>query len=185
MIKANNIRILGIDPGSIITGYGVIDYNGNKMSLVEYGVISAAKKEETFPMRLKHIFERLGQLIDRTNPDECALETVFFGKNVQSLMKLSHARAVAMLAATMREIPVKEYSPREVKKSVTGLGNSSKEQVQYMVRKLLYISEMHDFLDATDALSVAICHSIKKNNPVAESGTWENFIKNNPHRIKN
>lgn len=178
-----NIRVMGIDPGSVITGYGVIDFDGNKLTLVEYGVISAAKKEETFPLRLKTIFERLTQVIERTLPDESAFETVFFGKNVQSLMKLSHARAAAMLAATLREVPIREYAPREVKKAVTGLGNASKEQVQFMVKKLLNLSENHEFLDATDALSVAICHTMRQGNNSNKSQSWENYIKNNPDKI--
>ncbi|MBX3043396.1 MAG: crossover junction endodeoxyribonuclease RuvC [Candidatus Kapabacteria bacterium] len=177
-------RILGIDPGSIITGYGVIDYDGNKMTLVEYGVISAAKKEETFPLRLKAIYERLSQVVERTLPDESAFEAIFFGKNVQSMMKLSHARAAAMLAVTMREIPIAEYAPREVKKSVTGLGNAGKEQVQFMVKKLMSIQEDHQFLDATDALSIAICHCLRSGIRRNSNKSWESFIKNNPDRIK-
>ena len=174
---------MGIDPGSVITGYGVLDFDGNKLTLVEYGVISAAKKEETFPLRLKAIFERLTQVVERTLPDESAFETIFFGKNVQSMMKLSHARAAAMLAATMRGVPIREYAPREVKKAVTGLGNASKEQVQYMVRKLLNISETHEFLDATDALSVAICHTMRQGNSSAKSQSWESYVKNNPDKV--
>ncbi|MBE2190057.1 MAG: crossover junction endodeoxyribonuclease RuvC, partial [Candidatus Kapabacteria bacterium] len=126
------MRILGIDPGSVICGYGIIEVEAGKIILVEYGVIKAKKKEEDFPLRLKEIFERLTSVIERHLPDESALESVFFSKNVQSLMKLSHARAAAMLASTLREIPVAEYSPREVKKAVTGNGNASKQQVEYM-----------------------------------------------------
>lgn len=179
------MRVLGIDPGSVICGYGVIEYDGRKIELLEYGVIKAAKKEETFPLRLKEIFERLTQVIERTLPDESAFETIFFGKNVQSMMKLAHARAAAMLATTMREIPIREYAPREVKKSVTGLGNASKEQVQFMVKKLLNIKETHEFFDATDALAVAICHTMRFDKADLQNSSWESYIKNNPHKIKN
>ncbi len=177
------MRVLGIDPGSIICGYGVIDYDGRKLDLVEYGVIKAAKKDEAFPMRLKEIFERLTQVIDRVLPDESAFESIFFGKNVQSMMKLSHARAAAMLAATLREVPIREYAPREVKKSVTGLGSAGKEQVQYMVKKLLNISETHEFFDATDALAVAICHTMRFDKASSQGSSWESYIKNNPDKI--
>jgi crossover junction endodeoxyribonuclease RuvC len=178
------MRVLGIDPGSIICGYGVVDFENNKLTLVEYGVIKAAKKEETFPLRLKTIFERLTNVLERTLPDESSFESIFFGKNVQSMMKLSHARAAAMLAVTLKEVPIQEYAPREVKKSVTGLGNASKEQVQYMVKKLLNINETHEFYDATDALSVAICHTIRSGRASSKSSSWESFVKNNPERIK-
>lgn len=177
------MRILGIDPGSVICGYGVIDSEGSKLSLVEYGVIKAAKKEETFPLRLTEIFNRLTEVIARSLPDEAAFESMFYSKNVQSLVKLSHARAAAMIAASLREIPVVEYAPRLVKKSVTGNGSASKEQVRYMVKSILSISEEHKFMDATDALSVAICHSIKKGNGNSAASTWEQFIKDNPGRI--
>ncbi len=177
------MRVLGIDPGSIICGYGVIDFENNKLKLVEYGVIKAAKKEETFPLRLKHIFERLTTVLERTLPDESSFESIFYGKNVQSMMKLSHARAAAMLAVTLKEVPIKEYSPKEVKKSVTGLGSASKEQVRYMVKKLLNINETYEFFDATDALSIAICHTLRINTISSNSSDWKNFIKNNPKRI--
>lgn len=178
------MRVLGIDPGSVVCGYGVIEKEGNTMILIEYGVIEAKVKDEAFPLRLKHIYERLAQVIERTLPDEAAFETIFYSKNAQSMMKLSHARAVAMLAATMKEVPVIEYSPKEVKKSVTGRGAADKEQVRFMVKKILNIKEEHKFLDATDALSVAICHLNKRNLLFGNSSNWKDFIKNNPGRIK-
>lgn len=147
--------ILGIDPGSIICGYGVIESESGRLSLVEYGIIKAKKKEEQYPLRLKEIFNRLQAVIERTLPDETAIESAFFSKNVQSLIKLSQARAVAMLASTLMEIPLIEYSPREVKKSVTGNGNADKVQVQYMVKKMLNIDE----------------------NPAPASSTWKLAIK--------
>jgi crossover junction endodeoxyribonuclease RuvC len=177
------MRILGIDPGSVICGYGVVEKDKNNIILIEYGVIKAKKKHETFPLRLKIIFERLTQVIERTMPDESAFETMFYSKNAQTLIKLSYARAAAMLATTMREIPIAEYSPKEIKKSVTGNGNASKEQVQYMVKNLLNISETHEFLDATDALATAICHANKPLTQGNYSSSWKEFIKNNPDKI--
>jgi crossover junction endodeoxyribonuclease RuvC len=177
------MRILGIDPGSVICGYGVVEKEGNSLTLVEYGVIKAKKKNEDFPMRLKEIYTRLISVIERTLPDEAAIESTFYSKNVKSLVQLTHARAVAMLAATMREIPIVEYSPLEVKKSVTGMGRAQKEQVGYMMRKMLNITETPEFLDSTDALAIAVCHLLKRNSPVKKSNSWGEFIKNNPDRI--
>lgn len=178
------IRVLGIDPGSVICGYGVVEKEGNKLTLVEYGVIRAKKKFETFPLRLKEIYERLTQVIERTMPDESAFESMFYSKNAQTLIKLSQARAAAMLATTMREIPIVEYSPKEIKKSVTGNGSASKEQVQFMVRTLLGIKETPDLFDKTDALAAAICHCYKSSFQSNNSSSWSDFIKNNPDRIK-
>ncbi|MDA3843795.1 MAG: crossover junction endodeoxyribonuclease RuvC [Candidatus Kapabacteria bacterium] len=177
------MRILGIDPGSVVCGYGVIDAEGNKFTLVEYGVIEAKKKYADFPKRLKEIHIRIAEEIKRTNPDEVALETMFYAKNAQSLMKLSHARAVALLAAAMCDLPIAEYSPKEVKKSVTGNGNAGKEQVSFMARNLLGIKESPRFFDATDALGIAICHAMKMNLPKSGGKSWEDFIKKNPDRI--
>jgi len=178
------MRVLGIDPGSVICGYGVVEKQNNSLILIEYGVIHAKKKNETFPLRLKNIYERLEQVISRSLPDESAFETMFYSKNAQSLIKLSYARAAAMLAATLKEIPVAEYSPREVKKSVTGNGAAGKEQVRFMVKNILNIKEDHKFLDATDALAVAITHLQKMSSPTGKASSWKEFIKNNPDRIK-
>ena len=136
------MRILGIDPGSVITGYAVIDKEGNRLKLVEYGIIKAKiKAEDDITLRLKEIFVRLTSVIERTLPDECGIESVFYSKNVKSLVQLAQARSSAILSATMREIPVAEYSPLEVKKAVTGKGKASKEQVSFMVRKMLSLKE--------------------------------------------
>lgn len=177
------MRFLGIDPGSIICGYGVIEKEGNSLSVIEYGVIKAKKKNEDFPLRLKHIFERISVVISRALPDESAFESMFYSKNAQTLIKLSQARAAAMIATTMKEIPIIEYAPREVKKSITGNGNASKEQVQYMVKAILKIDETPEFFDSTDALSIAICHAYNRDKK-GKSSTWADFIKNNPDRIK-
>lgn len=175
--------IIGIDPGSIICGYGVIETNGSKFSLVEYGVVHAKKKNESMPLRLKEIYTRLNSVVERTLPDFSAFESMYYSKNVQSLMKLSHARSAAMLSMVMREIPIVEYAPTEVKKAVTGKGAASKEQVQYMVKSILGIDETPEFFDATDALAVAICHGLRKDLNSESSGSWSDFIKKNPGRI--
>ena len=175
--------ILGIDPGSIFCGYGVIEIQSNNLKLIEYGVIKAKKKQEKYPLRLKEIFIRLQTVIERTLPDETAVESMFYSKNVQSLIKLSQARAIAMLVSSLRDIPVIDYSPREVKKAVTGNGNADKIQVQYMVKKLLNIEETNEFYDATDALAVAICHSSRRKTSNNTIKTWKDFIENNPRRI--
>jgi len=175
--------ILGIDPGSIFCGYGVIKIQSNNLKLIEYGVIKAKKKQEKYPLRLKEIFIRLQAVIERTLPDETAIESMFYSKNVQSLIKLSQARAIAMLVSSLRDIPVIDYSPREVKKAVTGNGNADKIQVQYMVKKLLNIEETNEFYDATDALAVAICHSSRRKTSNNTIKTWKDFIEQNPKRI--
>ena len=175
--------ILGVDPGSRICGYGVIIKESNNIQLLEYGVVKVNLKNESFNSRLKEIFERLNQVIERTKPKYAAFESLFFAKNVQSLVKLSHARAVAILSAVESDLSISEYSPREIKKSVTGNGNASKEQVQYMVKTLLNITETPQFFDATDALAVAICHSLRSSTHTHSNKTWKEFIEQNPDRL--
>ena len=177
------MRILGIDPGSVVCGYGVIDIENHNTKLVEYGVINAGKVSANIHLRLKEIFERLTTVITRTSPNAAAFETIFYSKNVQSLIKLSHARAAAIVAAVSFDLPIFEYSPREVKKSVTGNGNAGKQQVQYMIRSLLKIEETPELFDATDALAVAMCHSVRSTLPKTSARSWSEFIKNNPDRI--
>lgn len=177
------MRILGIDPGSVICGYGVIEEQKNSFVLIEYGVVSAKKKSNEMGYRLKEIFERLTSVIERTRPDVAAYESMFFSKNVQSLIKLSQARAVAILAATMKDLEFNEYSPREVKKSVTGNGNAGKEQVQYMMMKMLNIKETPELFDSTDALAVAVCHSLKSKSPAKSASSWAEYIKKHPNRV--
>lgn len=187
------MRILGIDPGSVVCGYGVIDVRGAKLSLVEYGVVAVKRRTTSFPQRLAEIHQRLQAVIARTSPDECALERVFHAKNVVSIVQLAHARGVSMLACAQAGIDPVEYTPMQVKRSVTGRGNSSKEQVQFMVRSILEISETPDFFDATDALAVAICHAVNGGPPPPikahrKSGgsrnAWKDFVDKNAHRVK-
>ncbi len=204
------MRILGIDPGSVVCGYGVIDVTaGNKLELVEYGVIEAKRQYTELPRRLEVIFNRVSSLIERTMPDEAAFEEIFYAKNVQSILKLSHARGVAMLAATLRQIPISEYAALQVKQCVSGKGRASKEQVQFMVQKMLGIKEQHKYLDATDALAIAITHALRGHHPISKAkqkvrqdlansvsttskvkataskkkDAWSAFVKENPHRL--
>src|SRR3990172_7027682 len=155
--------ILGIDPGTIITGYGIIKQNFSACRRIASGSIKLPKKEN-LPQKLEIIYDGLDKLIKTYKPDEFALETAFYGKNVQSALKIGYARGVSILAAIHNEIPMKEYSPREIKKSVVGNGASSKEQVQYMIKKLLAIRKTKMKYDESDALAVAICHAFKVNS---------------------
>jgi len=176
---------MGIDPGSVICGYGVIEKTGkDTFKVLEYGVVEARKRYESMPQRLGMIYEHLIQVIDRTLPDEISLEATFYAKNAQSLIKLSHARGVAMLAGNQRSVPVIEYSAKEVKRAVTGNGNASKEQVGFMVKSLLHIDDDNTFFDSTDALAVALCHGMKRSTPKQSSKSWSQFIQENPNRIK-
>jgi len=175
--------ILGLDPGTNIMGYGIICIKGPALSLIQYGVIHL-NKYEGYELKLKKIFERVLSLVDEYHPDEVALEAPFFGKNVQSMLKLGRAQGVAMSAALYRAIPIVEYAPRKVKQSVTGNGNASKEQVARMLMMLLAIREQPKLLDATDALAVAICHYYQQKGPKSKSKSWSAFLKENPQRMK-
>lgn len=175
--------ILGLDPGTNVMGYGLILVRKPKVDLLQFGVIQLSKYE-SHELRLKKIFERVLSLIDEFHPDEVALEAPFFGKNVQSMLKLGRAQGVAMSAALSREIPIVEYAPKRVKQSVTGNGNASKEQVAKMLMTLFAIKEVPKLLDATDALAVAVCHHFQKGEAKGKTKSWESFVKDNPKRLK-
>ena len=179
--------ILGIDPGTLVTGYGVIETasTGSAMSVVEYGTIES-KRIASLPKRLEAIFTRLSAVIERTTPDELAIESAFYHKNVQSTLKLGHARGVAMLAGVMKQVPSSEYAPREVKRAVVGNGNASKDQVEYMVRTILKLRETDRKLpDAYDALAVAITHATRS-GPKGTSAvkSWKDFVEQHPERVR-
>lgn len=174
--------ILGLDPGTSIMGYGLILIRKTKIELLQFGVIHLSKYEG-HELRLKKIFERVISLINEYHPDEVALEAPFFGKNVQSMLKLGRAQGVAMAAALSREIPIVEYAPKKVKQSVTGNGNASKEQVAKMLMTLLIIKELPKLLDATDALAVAVCHHFQKGASKNKAKSWTAFVKENPKRL--
>jgi crossover junction endodeoxyribonuclease RuvC len=175
--------ILGLDPGTTVMGYGIIVVKGSKLQLVQYGVIHLSKYAG-HELKLKKIFERVLNLVEEYHPDEVALEAPFYGKNVQSMLKLGRAQGVAMAAALYREIPITEYAPRKVKQAVTGNGNASKEQVAKMLMTLLAIRELPKLLDATDALAVAVCHHFQKNNNGLAKGSWAKFLSQHPDRVK-
>ncbi len=176
--------ILGIDPGTNIMGYGIIGINGTALSLLSLGVIKLTKVEG-HALKLKSIFEQTCSLIAQYHPDEVALEAPFFGKNVQSMLKLGRAQGVAMAAALSQQIPIFEYSPRKVKQSITGKGAASKEQVALMLQRLLNFKEMPKHLDATDGLAVAVCHYFqRKPSTDKKSYTgWAAFVSDNPDRV--
>lgn len=175
--------VLGLDPGTNIMGYGVILINGQKFQLLQFGVIQLGKFG-AHELKLKKIFDRVLSLVDEFNPDEVALEAPFFGKNVQSMLKLGRAQGVAMAAALHREVPITEYAPKKVKQSVTGNGNASKEQVARMLMQIFNIKEMPKLLDASDALAVAVCHHYQQGTIRTKSSSWESFLKDNPAKVK-
>ena len=175
--------ILGIDPGTLITGYGIIETKSGSMKMISCGAIKNNSKT-SMPERLKRIFETLNSIIEQFHPDEFAIETAFYGKNAQSALKLGHARGVSMLAAVTRNIPVHEYSPREVKKGIVGKGNASKEQVQFMVKNLLRLKEVPKYYDVTDALAVSICHLHRRTSSNKQSfKSWKAFLTAHPEKI--
>lgn len=178
--------ILGIDPGTTIMGYGIISIKKNEMELVSIHEL-ILKKYLNHEIKLKVIFDRTLALIDEFNPDEVALEAPFFGKNVQSMLKLGRAQGVAMAASLHRNIPITEYSPKKVKMAITGNGNASKEQVAGMLQNLLKLKEFPTkYLDASDGLAVAVCHHFNSGNLAKEKSYtgWESFLKQNPDRVK-
>jgi crossover junction endodeoxyribonuclease RuvC len=175
--------ILGIDPGTNVMGYGIIKVKNKQLFILQFGVIHL-KKYTGQELRLKKIFERTLHLIDDFMPDEIALEAPFYGKNVQSMLKLGRAQGVAMAAALSREIPITEYAPKKVKMSVTGNGNASKEQVAEMLKTLLTFKETPKMLDASDALAVAVCHHFQGGNNKSPGKSWKSFITENPGRVK-
>ncbi len=185
-LKKYDRVIMGIDPGTRIMGYGLLGIAGRKPEVIVMGVIKLDKLESHY-MRLHRIYERVLGLVAQYLPDEVALEAPFFGKNVQSMLKLGRAQGVAMAACLARDVPIAEYAPRLIKMAVTGNGQASKEQVANMLRHLLGLSadQMPDFLDATDALAVALTHFYETSKPSLPKGpkSWEDFIAKNPDKI--
>ncbi|MEJ6617488.1 MAG: crossover junction endodeoxyribonuclease RuvC [Crocinitomicaceae bacterium] len=178
--------ILGIDPGTTVMGYGIIHFKGKQMKLLSFGIIKL-NKLPTHPDKLKRIFERLDEIIKEFRPDEMAIEAPFFGKNVQSMLKLGRAQGVAIAAALSNNVPFEEYAPRRIKQAITGSGAASKEQVATMLQNLLKFEEMPKYLDATDGLAVALCHHFSKgigehNKTNITGNSWGAFLKNNPGR---
>ncbi|MBQ9076797.1 MAG: crossover junction endodeoxyribonuclease RuvC [Muribaculaceae bacterium] len=179
--------IIGIDPGTNVMGYGILGIKSRKPVMIAMGVIQLSKFESHY-LRLSRIFTRVTSLIEQYLPDEMAIEAPFFGKNVQSMLKLGRAQGVAMAAALNRDIPITEYEPRKIKMAITGNGAASKEQVQEMLRRILNIPKENLLpqLDATDALGAALCHFYESSRPQIEKGckSWKEFIAKHPDKVK-
>lgn len=179
--------IMGVDPGTNIMGYAFIGVNGNRARLIAMGVIDLRKCKDMY-MKLGEVFNRVQGLINSFLPDELAIEAPFFGKNVQSMLKLGRAQGVAIAAAISRDVPIHEYAPMKIKMAITGNGSASKEQVADMLRRMLNISpeEMPQFMDATDALGAAFCHFIQRGKPVSDRkySSWADFVAKNSDKIK-
>ncbi len=200
----DSFRIMGIDPGTNYMGYGVIEVHGRDVKCVVLGVIDLHKIEDPYA-KLKHIFDRIGALVKEYAPREVALESPFFGENVQSMLKLGRAQGVAMAAALSHEVDVFEYAPTRIKQSITGRGAASKEQLASMVTSILKLKDIPSGrLDATDGVAAALCHYFTLQNPLngaldsdkvkglgggrksssrGGSSSWEQFVKSNPHRV--
>ena len=180
--------IMGIDPGSNVMGYGVIRCVGKKAEMVAMGVIDMRKENDPY-LKLGHIYARVTGIIDEYLPDEIAIEAPFYGKNVQSMLKLGRAQGVAIAAAIQHSVPVHEYMPLKIKMAITGTGGASKEQVAGMLQRILKISndEMPKFMDATDALGAAYCHFMQITSPAASMGktykSWKDFATKNKDRL--
>ena len=180
--------LLGIDPGTNVMGYGVLRVCGNKAELVVMGVIDMRKEKDVY-LRLGRVFERVTGIIDEYLPDEVAIEAPFFGKNVQSMLKLGRAQGVAIAAAINHDVPIQEYAPLKIKMAITGNGSASKEQVAGMLQKLLHLrdDQMPHFMDATDAVAAAYCHFLQMNRPATDAkhyGSWKDFARKNADRIR-
>ncbi len=180
--------IMGVDPGTQIMGYAVIEVRGQRVDVLRYDVINMKALGTNHAVKLKRIFDRMIELIDKFLPDELAIEAPFFGVNVQSMLKLGRAQGVAIAACLSRQIPYVEYAPTKVKQSVTGSGNATKEHVAHMLRQTLALpplAEAPKLLDATDALAVALCHHYQKGNNATAAGgkSWGKFLAENPDRL--
>lgn len=176
---------MGIDPGTNFLGYGLLRVISNKPEVLLSGALNLSKMSDSY-LKLRTIFKRTLQIIDKYHPDELAIESQFFGKNVQSMLKLGRAQGVAIAAALEREIPITEYAPKKIKVAVAGSGEASKEQVALMLQKQLKIQQLPSTLDETDALAIALCHFYQSKLQIQGGGakSWKDFVKNNPQRIK-
>jgi crossover junction endodeoxyribonuclease RuvC len=177
--------IMGVDPGTTVMGYGIISVSGSRAKLVVLGTLALYKYDDHYT-KLQRIFERITQLIDEYKPGELAIEAPFYGKNVQSMLKLGRAQGTAIAAALARQIPITEYAPRKIKLAITGQGAASKEQVAKILQHLLKIKELPKDLDATDGLAAAMCHFFQSSHPASEKSykSWQDFIGKNPDRVK-
>lgn len=184
--KITPYRLLGIDPGTNVLGYAVVEVAGKQLRLLDIGVVQLQAMTEQ-QLKLKHIFERLQTIIDIYQPEQMAIEAPFYGKNVQSMLKLGRAQGVAMAAGITRGVDITEYSPRKIKQSVTGNGNAAKEQVAAMLKQILNVDLSNYPLDATDALGAAVCHYYQSQSRLSSGkryNNWSSFLKDNPGRVK-
>lgn len=178
--------IMGIDPGTNLLGFGVIRVEGRDVSFVDMGVVDMRQEKDHF-CKLRKLCGEMNRLLDLYSPDELSVESPFYGKNPQVMLKLGRAQGAAITAALLRDIPVTEYAPRQAKIAITGVGAASKEQVSTMIRKILKIDIDPDYLDATDALALALCHYFHGISPIPQiksSGGWKQFLEAHPERIK-
>ena len=185
-VKQADRIIIGIDPGTNVMGYGILGIFGKKPAMIAMGLIELTKVGDHY-LRLARIYERVSMLVEQYCPDEMAIEAPFFGKNVQSMLKLGRAQGVAMAAALSRQVPITEYEPRKIKQAITGNGAASKEQVCEMLVRILGISRdsLLPKLDATDALGAALCHFYESGKPaIAKSSSWKDFIARNPDKVR-
>lgn len=185
LVEKKERIIMGIDPGTAIMGYGVILEKGNKIELINMGIVKMNHLEDHF-LKLQRIFEKTISLLEEYKPDVLAIEAPFYGKNIQVMLKLGRAQGIAMAAALSRNISVTEYAPRKIKQSITGKGTASKEQVAAMLQRLLNFTETPEFLDATDGLAVAVCHSFQRIGTSSTSKSysgWEAFVQDNKKRV--
>lgn len=184
MQKVSKPRIiLGIDPGTVVLGYGVIEVSGNQLKLVSMGVVQLSKHDDPL-LRLKIIAEKVKGLVEQYRPECCAIEAPFFGKNVQSMLKLGRAQGVAIATLLLEDVSVTEYSPKKIKQSITGNGNASKEQVALMLQQLCHFSMQPKFLDATDGLAAAVCHHFQNDTAITSGkkySGWADFAKAKGH----
>lgn len=184
--SSDSYKILGVDPGTNILGYAVIEVNGKQLKVVNFGVFHLEKYEDHHE-KLKEIFLQLQEIIESYLPNELAIEAPFYGKNVQSMLKLGRAQGVAMAAAMTMGLKIQEYAPKKIKQSITGNGNASKEQVAAMLESILKIKITSKHLDATDALGVAVCHFNQSGGGIGDSlkkhSGWASYIKDNPGKI--
>jgi len=176
---------MGIDPGTNLMGYGLIRIANKKPKILVSGVLDLKKISDPY-IKLQKIFQRTLQVIDEYKPDELAIESQFFGKNIQSMLKLGRAQGVAISAALHRNIPIFEYAPRKIKLAITGTGTASKEQLAVILQRFFNMKQFPQNPDETDAIAIAMCHFFQSNNPIAKSkaSSWADFVKKNPNRVK-
>ncbi|WP_193323688.1 crossover junction endodeoxyribonuclease RuvC [Marinifilum sp. N1E240] len=182
---SNDRIIMGIDPGTNLMGYGLIRVVNKKPEILVSGVLDLKKITDPY-IKLQKIFQRTLQVIDEYKPDELAIESQFFGKNVQSMLKLGRAQGVAIAAALQRNIPIFEYAPKKIKLAITGTGTASKEQLAVILQRYFKMKEFPQNPDESDAIAIAMCHFFQSNNPIAKgkSSSWSDFVKKNPGRVK-